>query len=160
MIRSELFGEIRSVVQCTPSAVLWQSLCELVERWPREQFTTELLPYLCANLVAWPSSLKVAPQRWIDTILAGKVSPYCHLVESLDVSDQRLSTSELKCLVTAQELNGLRILNLSKNVLGSEGATLLSAQANWSQLEALELNDCELGDDGITTLSELSLIHI
>ena len=59
------FGNIRSLLQQTPTAHNFIRLCKVLTPWSPEHYTAELEPYLTAHLESWPDEARLLPPHWM-----------------------------------------------------------------------------------------------
>ena len=63
------FGDLRSLLQRTPSEQAWQELIDLLGEWHRFEpldFAERALPYAMRHLRAWPDRLRQLPLDWFE----------------------------------------------------------------------------------------------
>lgn len=148
------FGEVRSALERGPSPSAWLALCESLEAITPGRFDAELWPYLSAHLQHWPETLCVAPGRWVDAMLEGQSAPWFRLVRALDLRQLELDLDDIARLDQHEALSSVRILELSGNALGEQGAKVLATWERISRsLHTLRVGECGLGDEGLTILS-------
>lgn len=91
---ADVFGEIRSITQGSPSEAAWWRLTRLCDRVPPARLG-ELIPYVDASLRAWPDRLRIAPRRWIEQAMTGAHTPqlalsrHLHLLDPLPAGEAR-----------------------------------------------------------------------
>ena len=61
-------------------------------------------------------------------------------IESLNLSRNRISGIDVKVLCEKTNFKKLKVLNLSSNNIGAEGATALSKNISWTNLTTLDLS--------------------
>lgn len=66
-----LFGELRSLLQESPSAALWERLCAHLDLWPQDALAEVAIPYAADHLARWPDALeRPAPVAWLTPLVA------------------------------------------------------------------------------------------
>ena len=151
----QAFGEARSALARGPSPSAWRGLCEAIDRCSPARQEAELLPYLAGHLASWPDALCVAPQAWVDALLDGEWTPGLRLARRLDLRSLALGPADLERLDQHEALSGVRVLELSGNALGAQGAQVMSAWRRISRsLHTLQVSDCALGDEGVAQLAK------
>lgn len=87
-----MFGDVRSLLQETPSPFVWDALTWIVEQVNAQELKAQLLPYLEHHLARWPATLKVLPTSW-KVALSRQESPQgMPLVQELHFSQHGSST--------------------------------------------------------------------
>lgn len=181
-MNSDTFGELRSVLQRSPSTSTWNHLCELLdETAPRD----ELVAYLDDHLSRWPDMLREAPATWCVRALEGQTVPWWSTVravrllqptnatiktffKSVDVSQITSLTLEnerpkrgsgrsksglVKELTKAGPLPNLKRVELRIGNFGVKSAELLAKAKNLTGLEALEFHSAQLEEEGFRALA-------
>lgn len=59
------FGNIRSLLQQTPTTHNFIRLCKMLTPWSPEHYVAELEPYLTAHLESWPDDVRLLPPQWM-----------------------------------------------------------------------------------------------
>lgn len=77
--------------------------------------------------------------------------------EELDLHDQDRDGAFLAVLLAQPALRNTRVLNLSGNPLGPEGARAIAGSAQLAALADLDLSNTGLGDEGARALGEATL---
>lgn len=187
MSHEKAFGELRSVLQKTPSLRAWYKVCRILERWPQGSLREVALPYFKANIAhsEWAGARRPAPTRWAQSYLAGEKADYFELIDGFDIEgiavsphqiarlvaspitqglvsislvEAELSHSALDILFSAH-LPALRILDLSKNSLGGAIHELPKASFR-AQLEQLRLRDSEFENEDLENLLRERFDHL
>ncbi len=151
----ENFGEIRSILQQTPSPEAWEALCDQIAlwSWPHyETFEQQILPYLLHHLESWPDALRGAPDRWRPGLLRAAPMPWAPMIRALDASAQGFSVADMETLTMAPVLPHLTALDLSQNRFGAAGLQRLMQSRKLRGLRSLRLADVSLGVDGALPL--------
>ncbi|MBK04444.1 MAG: hypothetical protein CL920_20470 [Deltaproteobacteria bacterium] len=90
-----------------------------------------------------------------DDMLAQFVeTPAASQIETLKLRDNKISAKGVVYLT--QALPALRVLSLSGNRLGDEGAKVLGQASSFERLELLDISSCGMGDEGAKMLMETS----
>lgn len=71
----DVFGDIRSTVQRSPTKKAWGQLCELLDKIDDAVLEDELLPYLRDHLSRWPRLKRPTPDRWWRRVARGEHEP-------------------------------------------------------------------------------------
>ncbi len=75
MSASPDFGDLRSLLNQAHTPQAWDQLCEWASRWPADQFTEQVWPYMEGHLARWRPEARVVPERWVREILRGESDP-------------------------------------------------------------------------------------
>jgi len=68
-VLSERFGRLRDLLSRSPSADVWQLLCDLLDAWPDTENLSMAVDYARGHLDAhWPDALRTAPLAWIQRL--------------------------------------------------------------------------------------------
>lgn len=130
----EDFGELRSILQHTPSLRAWYRVCELVESWPPGAFEQEVFPYIQSYIQRppWTDQPRLAPTRWLIACFQSEKIPYFLMATDLLIRKHPLSPQNLKHLGQSPYL--LRIEHLGLDQIQSSD----NQNAILSQLCAME----------------------
>ena len=153
-----LFGEVRSLLQQTPSAEVWAELVKQLDKFTIDaQFTEEIFPYLLEYLGRWPEDVRrMAPAKWVKPLLkkAAKPAPLVPLCNGADLSSSRIGPATAAYLADCAALGHLLYLDLSNNGLKSDGAKHLARSKHLRNLRVLLLTNCKVGNSGAVALAE------
>lgn len=151
------FGEIRALVQQTPSAqtldTISQWLFDAMETHP-EWSKVEVLPYILDHLNRrWPDEARRLPYSWFNQLLHGE--PHMESIVALCTNIECLTWGKLKpehvqTLINVPRLTVKR-LDLKWNFLGPAG--LDPIWPIWTEIEHLNLAQNRIDDDTITRLA-------
>lgn len=159
MAADDYFGELRSIFSTPASAASWESLCSKVDAAMRaqpERATTELIPYLSAQLKSWPAHLRLAPPDWLERALLGATLPELELVSTIVIQLRYVAPGELKTLLLNHKLPDLKQLSLWTVGLRAEQLSELLNAPVATQLEELHLGRNDLSDRGVELLCKHS----
>ena len=135
---SELFGEVRSLVNRRATRADWHALIRLVERWPDPDHLAEVvIPYLHDALDDWPESLRLAPSRWVEQVGAGELRPEHALADSWRWG--RLDPEDFNALAALPEGSAVRDLQFMQPRGDLEQADALLGARFIPKLEALSV---------------------
>jgi hypothetical protein len=132
---TERFGQLRSILQQTPSIAGWEALCAELALWGAEALEREALPYAASILERWPAEIeRVADEdalrRWE---WRGELGAACRLATRLPVrSPEQLE----RVLASGARLRGLEVVGGCTREQGERYAGLMGSLA----LELLEIN--------------------
>jgi hypothetical protein len=70
----------------------------------------------------------------------------------LDISGARLNSAAVREFAGVKALTGLRMLKLSSNHIGNDGAAALFTSPHLAGLKVLDLSYCQVGDDALRAL--------
>ncbi len=149
--RDEKFGELRSLLQQTPSEEAWARLCALLEAWKLdEHFHEVVLPYAATGLERWPEDLKIGPASWVKPLLrkTKKPAPLVALATGLNLRASRIGAKTVEYLAAAPEVEHITYLDLSRNGLKNAGAITLANSPYLKNLKVLLLAGTNLKDEG------------
>jgi len=152
----EAFGEIRSVLQQTPSADAWQALCAVLEGIKIDaHYADAIEPYVLEHLEHWPDALRIAPASWAKglTKKTPKPAPLMALARGLDISSSRVGVKSVGYLVNSPVLADLIYLNLSHNGIKNDGAVTISKSPHIKNLETLIMTHASVGNRGAVALA-------
>jgi uncharacterized protein (TIGR02996 family) len=85
-------------------------------------------------------------------------SEYLRRLRSLDLSDNRLETRDLRALVVSEHLTNLTALNLAHNRIGDGGIRALAESPLLGQLTHLDLRHNDFGPAGVRALARALVI--
>jgi hypothetical protein len=172
------FGELRSIVQQRPSAQAWEALCEHLEGWPSPEQELLAIPYAEQHVARWPSSILIAPLRWLKRLtpyeplrlartmsildtpitleLASSLANNPHLrhIERIYLRSNQLGDQGLATLLGGSHFLGLTSLSVHLNSLRAFGAQVLAERAYAGQLQELSLYGNRLRDQGVRQLAQ------
>ncbi len=149
------FGDIRSILQDTPTIRVWGKLCELLEEWEDEgELEDKIFPYVNELVADWDDRLRVAPAYWVEPLLEGEHVPHFAICRTLDLRCLGIVLEDIELLSESPELKHIHRLNLAYNGLQNEGTCLLMASPMISGLRMLDLAGNSVETDGIQAISE------
>jgi hypothetical protein len=125
------FGDVRSALQGAPGEAAWCQLTHALSGVGAEQLEREIGVYVEAGLKSWPDGARVAPEAWVDELLAGTEHPALALSRAVHVR--------------GEHLNGTRYLN-------AKMAGRLYGSRMWQGVRALELDQVELAGSTLRAL--------
>jgi WD40 repeat protein len=170
--RIDEIAEVQRALAAAPGPESWWTLCAALDAW--EHIPDRILDHAEEVLRAWPDRLRVAPDRWIEDLAAGRSQPRLRLVrvvrhsgEPHDVIADLAASPDVARLVeidlsmgavsagaldaAARQLPDLTALKLYAQHLGDDGARAIAA-APWAHLEVLHLGANRIGRDGALAL--------
>jgi len=135
------FGELRSVLQKTPSLRAWYKVCRILERWPEEGLREIALPYFKANIAhsEWASARRPAPMRWAQEWLDGQKHAYFDLIDGFHLESVELDARQLARLVASPITQELVSLSLIDAKLSNSALDILFS-AHFPNLLSLDLS--------------------
>lgn len=153
-----LFGEVRSLLQQTPSAEVWAELVKQLDKFTIDaQFRETIFPYLEEYLGRWPEDVRrMAPAKWVKPLLkkAPGAAPLVPLCNGADLSSSRIGPATTAYLAGSEALGHLLYLDLSNNGLKSDGARHLASSKHLTNLRVLLLTNCKVGNSGAVALAQ------
>jgi len=175
------FGEVRSLMQHAPHPTVWERLCAMLERVELELLEREILPYVLGHLERWDDRLRVAPARWVDELMKGRLKSWMKIarvasfggkwlgpnsvkpvgammaeldIRTLDLSGANITDDTLCALAKEPFLQSIRAFRLSRNRLGVRGLQAFVASPFLQNLERLDLGDNGIGRAHLEVLSQ------
>ncbi|MEM1349586.1 MAG: hypothetical protein AAGI01_13570 [Myxococcota bacterium] len=169
----QIFGDIRSVVQQTPSAARWKRLCALMEMSSDHELTERVVPYVLSHLDAWPDAMRTCPAHWLNQLALGEddhpglrcvravrheratpevvrgIVSSAHLIHPRHIElSGELRDEDVAMLLHHERLGEVRRLDLSHNLLTDHSARALARAESARALTALSLDDNRIGTQG------------
>ena len=142
---SAMFGELRSLLHAGPSEHGWWRLCDALDAAVRQteqaRVASQLMPYVVSSLSAWPESICVAPQAWVQEILDGReAAPGLGAAKTLIVEGALARVDAIKRLAQCEALRSVRrvVVRGEDKMSGTALGTLLDGVFGGS-LRELEL---------------------
>lgn len=145
MSHEQEFGELRSVLQKTPSLRAWYKVCRILERWPEDGLREIALPYFKANIAhsEWASARRPAPMRWAQEWLDGQKHAYFDLIDGFHLEEIELTERQLARLVASPITQELVSLSLVDAKLSHPALDILFS-AHFPNLLSLDLSKNDL----------------
>jgi hypothetical protein len=153
----DLFGDLRSALQSTPSTLAWDRVCDMFDRLQhspeRERVQQELLPYAQSSLARWPDALRVAPSTWIEQLMDGAPAHAgLRLAARLELRSA-VRADRLKRLATSDALPALTDISFQDNTVSPKALTTLLDSPLRTQLTSLQLRCTDQRDGLISVLT-------
>ncbi len=116
------FGDIRSVAQRAPGVGTWWDLCDAFESYDgAEPLEDRVIPYCAAQLARWPVTVsRSMPSSWLEALCRGERVPVARLANAI-TNWRNFDEGKLAALAGAAEIEGVRVLELSRGYSGSDG---------------------------------------
>ena len=148
---SQLFGEIRSLMQAPPSSGAWLAMTSLIDACERldPRFLEDVVtPYVMAHILSWPVELRVAPQHWVEALFSSDPPAHGRIVTALKLMQRGLSDKDILHMSQHPTLSQMHWLDLSHNWLMESGAEHLCRSPHAHNLGTLDLSYNQLKDSG------------
>lgn len=116
----DAFGDLRALLQRTPSLTEWTRLCSLIESFEAHDYAERIEPYVRPYLKQWPDTLRVMPGMWVRALLHGRVAQGVDLCKRLVLKDLTLSHEVLDVLQSQQHRIFPTITNFAGSLLPEE----------------------------------------
>lgn len=148
------FGELRSLLQQTPSAHGWERLKELLARWPEPERQQSALPYVQDHLRRPPwSSLEAGlGVDWLTSLNRGELDgALLSLPARVDAAAVNMDVFQAQHW-SRGEWSRVRHLNL-RHAERPAAVLMALSQASWPALESLDLRACSLDDEALAALA-------
>ncbi len=142
----EVFGEVRSLVQESPSEEAWGRLCALLDGRADEG----TLGYVRDHIERWPDRLRALPEGWLARAVRRERDARLGLVRGGRVVG--MTPRELEAVLGHPDLSGLTWLSVVASKMGDTGAKALAGAAPIG-LTRLEVSGCRVGDAGVKALA-------
>ena len=135
------FGDIRSVAQRAPNIGTWWDLCDAFESYDgAEPLEDRVLPYCASQLARWPVTVSRAmPGAWLEALCRGERVPQARLANAI-TNWRTFDRARLAALTRAPELEGIRVVELSRGYSASEH------YVRPESLEPSAITDTAIGD--------------
>ncbi len=153
------FGEIRSILQASPSTQAWQRITQIIDQTPEDACSHTLLPYIKAHISQWPTHLLHTPRHWIEALFAHDPPEHTSLVRTLNLSQRGLSDRDIKIMCDHASLRQIQHLDISHNWLMKQGVKYLCASPHTHALVTLDLSYNQLGDAGVSEFSQSNSLN-
>lgn len=158
-----MFGEVRSLLQASPSVFVWEALISAIEQTPSEQLEAEVMPYIKHHLERWPAALRVLPASWKVKIARGDRVSAASICRELQFRQQSLNTlnsAERAHILEAPDTAEITRLNFHYADYKDEDLKLLSQLDRLAKLEALNLtSNPSLSASGLNALFEAKQLN-
>lgn len=154
--RDQKFGELRSLLQQTPSEESWEQLGVLLGNWKLDDhFREVVLPYARELLAGWPEELKIAPPAWAKglTKKTKKPAPLMELASGLQMRASRVGKKGVEYLSQSPEIAHITYLDLSNNGLQNDGGVSLANSPHLTNLKTLILTNAKIGNRGAIAIA-------
>jgi len=148
------FGELRSILQRSPTEAGWKDLCRWCDEQPPEALREHTLPYALSHLGRWPKPLRAAPRRWVERCVDGEALPQLALVTRVTYSgvanipqDDEDFGEVFEAAMSRDPRAQIAMMILSRHLDASDLLALCGEEA-LGHLVVLELRGHQFGDEG------------
>ena len=151
------FGDLRSLLNTSPTPQAWEQLCSWLEEWTSEAQRQRIDAYIASYLKQWPDEARRIPKRWLKHLASGDAElPWLSVCRTVYLRgfrgremrqyNKNLSDTWLRIL-RHPGMRNIRVVDLGSNGLGVEDVHALVHSSGIEGLEVLELQRNPLGDD-------------
>jgi hypothetical protein len=109
------------VAQRAPGVGTWWDLCDAFESYDgAEPLADRVLPYCASQLSRWPATVtRAMPSAWLEALCRGERVPQAALANAI-TNWRTFDAGKLAALTRAHELDGVRVLEISRGYSSSE----------------------------------------
>ena len=143
----DIFGELRSLTQETPSQEIFDGIWTLLRKQPVEKLEQEYLPYVMSHLHRWPIGLrKVAHREQIPFFRPGDHDPrlltMLALIDTLHPTHHtNFGDAEAEHLAAHEHLQNIRVLQIDNPRWTTAGVRALVGSQGAANLRVLRLRN-------------------
>lgn len=143
---TKLFGDVRSVLQQTPSEEVWFELAALLDDVKARDFTEDVANYIAEHFThEWPDDVeRLVHKEWIrltkSSLVLKRWRVATTLADALDLSNMDLDNKRTSSLAGAPELAQMRRIDLSRNMISVGGFKAFVNKSTLTSLEHLDMS--------------------
>ena len=157
MAQAPDFGDLRSLLNTSPTPQAWEQLCLWLEDWTSEQQTQRVHAYISAYLNQWPDRDRRVPKRWIQLLVKGDTPlPWLSICRTLnlrgfrakEIRGYRQALSDVWFdILKRPHLEDISILDVGSNAFTTKDIERMLHDSTLKNVNTLELQRNPLTND-------------